>query len=65
MAQVQVNSQEAWIAGIGKLLPSAIEEFSDIVLPHGDTRNQSPRVLCRYRLFRIGLWDVHGLRFYQ
>jgi len=65
MAQVKVNSQGAWVGGTGELLPSAIEELSDIAFPHGDTRDQSTRVLCRYSLIRMGLWEVHGLQFYE
>ena len=65
MAQVQVTSQGAWVGGTGELLPSAIEELSDIAFPYGDTRDQSTRVLCRHSLFRMGLWEVHGLQFYK
>jgi len=65
MAQVQPNSQEAWIAGIGMCLPNAIEELIDTVLPHSDIRNQSLPVPCRHKLLRMGLRDGHGLRFYE
>ena len=61
MAQVKVNSQGAWVGGTGELLPSAIEELSDIEFPHGDTRDQSTRVLLP-QTSRMGLRKGQALQ---
>jgi hypothetical protein len=64
MAQVQSNSQGAWVRGTGELLPSAVEELSDIAPPTAILAINPRECYAATVFFEWAFGrEVHGLQF--